>query len=232
MNPIAIKEISFEELSLTREDVIHLLGGESEYAFLMHEYLDTLFEQGKQIFQIIGGYQVFDKMAFNQEMLEIVIGDVKFEVKKVVFNMLKRSSKIAVFICTAGDKIHELSRQYMAEGDMLKGYVYDLFGSLVVESAMDLVQQSLRLEMEGESLKITNRYSPGYCGWTVDQQKKLFGLLDQNFSFVTLSDSCLMQPIKSVSGIIGIGHDVKYNDYTCHICDSKNCLYKNLKKHN
>ena len=231
MNTINIKEILFDDLTLTRDDVIPLLGGESDYAFFMHEYLDTLFEQGKQIFQIKGGYQVFDTLTFHQEMREIVIADVNFDVKKVVFNMLKRSSKIAVFVCTAGDKIHELSRQYMADGDMLKGYVYDLFGSLVVESAMDLVQQSLRLEMESEGYKTTNRYSPGYCGWTVDHQKKLFGLLNPDFSFVELSDSCLMQPIKSVSGIIGIGHDVKYNDYTCHICDSTNCLYKNLKKH-
>jgi len=229
LNTIALKEILFEELSLTRDDVIPLLGGESDYAFLMHEYLDALFKQGNQIFQIKGGYQVFDTLTFNREMWEITIGDVNFEVKKIVFNKLKRSSKIAVFLCTAGDKIHELSRLYMAEGDMLKGYVYDLFGSLVVESAMDMVQQSLRLEMESEGYKITNRYSPGYCGWTVDHQKQLFSLLNQDFSFVKLSDSCLMQPIKSVSGIIGIGHDVKYNDYTCHICNSANCLYKNLK---
>jgi hypothetical protein len=226
-----IQSIPFKKLKLTREDVIPLLGGESDYAFLMHEYLDTLFEQGSQIFQIIGGYQVFDTLTFNQELRELAIENVNFDVKKVVFNMLRQSSRIAVFVCTAGDKIHELSRQYMAEGDMLKGYVYDLFGSLVVESAMDLVQQSLRLEMDSEGYKITNRYSPGYCGWTVDHQKKLFSLLDQNFSFVKLSDTCLMQPIKSVSGIIGIGHEVKYNDYTCHICDSTNCLYKNLKKH-
>jgi hypothetical protein len=230
LKTIAVKEISFEELTLTREDVIPLLGGESDYAFLMHEYLDTLFELGKQIFQIKGGYQVFDKLAFNQERQEITIGDITFDVKKVVFNMLRRSSKIAVFVCTAGDQIHELSRQYMAEGDMLKGYVYDLFGSLVVESAMDLVQNSLKSDLNSEGLTLTNRYSPGYCGWTVDQQKNLFALFHPEFDFVKLSDSCLMQPIKSVSGFIGIGHDVKYNDYTCHICDSSNCLYKNLKK--
>lgn len=41
----------------------------------------------------------------------------------------------------------------------------------------------------------------------------------------------LMKPIKSVSGIIGIGHNIKYNAYTCQICDSNNCLYKNLKRH-
>jgi len=228
----AIQSIPFEKLELTREDVIPLLGGDSDYAFLMYEYLDSLFENGKQIFQIKGGFQIFDPVSFHSAAHGISIGQIDFDVKKVVFNMLKRSAKIAVFVCTAGDKIHELSRQYMAEGDLLKGYVYDLFGSLVVESAMDIVQETLRLEMGNIGFKITNRYSPGYCGWTVDQQKKLFSLLSHDFNFIQLSESCLMQPIKSVSGIIGIGKDVRFNDHTCHICDSTNCLYKNLKKHN
>ena len=80
-----------------------------------------------------------------------------------------------------------------------------------------------------DGCNITNRYSPGYCGWDVAQQKELFSLFTSVFDFVRLGDSCLMNPIKSVSGIIGIGKDVKYNNYTCRICDSHNCLYKNLK---
>jgi cobalamin-dependent methionine synthase I len=206
-----------------------LLGGTSDYAFIVDEYLDTLFLQGDQIFHIEGGYQVFDTVSFHQATHEMIIADVAFDVKKVVYNMLKRSSKVAVFVCTAGEEIHNLSRQYMNEGDLLKGYVYDLFGSLVVECGMDLIQASLQMQMSSETLKITNRYSPGYCGWDVAQQKKLFSLFSQQFNFVQLSDSCLMKPIKSVSGIIGIGHDVRYNDYTCNICDLKNCLYKNIK---
>ena len=61
----------------------------------------------------------------------------------------------------------------MAEGDLLKGYVYDLFGSLVVESGMDVVQAFIQADMNRQGYKITNRYSPGYCGWDVSQQKKL-----------------------------------------------------------
>jgi len=66
-----IQSIPFKKLKLTREDVIPLLGGESDYAFLMHEYLDTLFEQGKHIFQIIGGHPLFKTLTFNQELSEI-----------------------------------------------------------------------------------------------------------------------------------------------------------------
>jgi len=39
-----------------------------------------------------------------------------------------------------------------------------------------------------------------------------------------------MKPVKSVSGIIGIGRDVKYAPYQCHACEDKNCIYRNRKR--
>ena len=35
---------------------------------------------------------------------------------------------------------------------------------------------------------------------------------------IHLTDSCLMIPIKSISGVIGIGHNVRRRDYTCNLC--------------
>jgi hypothetical protein len=46
---------------------------------------------------------------------------------------------------------------------------------------------------------------------------------------VRLTDSSLMVPIKSVSGIIGIGEKVRKLDYTCGLCDFKQC-YKRKSK--
>jgi hypothetical protein len=41
---------------------------------------------------------------------------------------------------------------------------------------------------------------------------------------VTLTDSSLMLPIKSVSGVIGVGPDVKKMDYTCGLCSFADCF--------
>ncbi|MFN2335640.1 MAG: hypothetical protein ABR560_01615, partial [Bacteroidales bacterium] len=58
---------------------------------------------------------------------------------------------------------------------------------------------------------------------------KLFSFFKDNFCAITLTDSALMNPVKSVSGLIGIGRDVRYTSYQCHICDNKNCIYRNRK---
>ena len=146
-----------------------------------------------------------------------------------MYNQIKRATRLVIFVCTAGNKISERSKQLMDEGDLLNGYVFDSFGSLVVETAMDLIQNNLKEKLLSSKLNITNRYSPGYCGWDIAEQQKLFSMLPEKFCGIELNDSCLMSPIKSVSGIIGIGESVKFSSYTCNICDSQNCIYRKLR---
>ena len=193
------------------------------------EAIDDVLENGGTLCEIKGGYKIFYPAKFDHENYSITAGAQCFTVKKVVFQQLKKVESVALFVCTAGNEIINKSRELMKEGEQLKGYVYDVFGSLVVEEAMDCIQESLKNKMQERGLKITNRYSPGYCGWDVAEQKKLFRLLPEKFCGIELTDSCLMHPIKSVSGIIGIGRSVKFNDYTCNLCDEEDCLYRNLR---
>ena len=85
-------------------------------------------------------------------------------------------------------------------------------------------------QMDEFGLKITNRYSPGYCNWPVSDQQILFLLLPEKFCGVTLTGSSLMIPIKSVSGVIGIGASVKMKEYTCDTCGMKDCTYRSTRR--
>ena len=118
----------------------------------------------------------------------------------------------------------------MKERDFLKGYIYDVIGSEIVEAAADLMQADLEKTIVASGGKITNRYSPGYCGWDVDEQHKLFQLVPGNFCGIKLTASALMDPVKSISGIIGIGKNVRNNPYTCRMCNQKDCLYRNVRE--
>jgi hypothetical protein len=118
----------------------------------------------------------------------------------------------------------------MSEGDPLTGYIYDILGSIVVDAAADMMQSELEKAVLSDGKKITNRYSPGYCGWDVSEQHKLFRLVPDNFCGIKLTESALMDPVKSISGIIGIGESVRYNPYRCSLCDMKNCAYRELNE--
>lgn len=181
------------------------------------------------LWSIQGGYVAYSVIALDPSRHTVDIGGLTFDVGKVVAGQLAGAEAMAVFACTAGPGIEELSRRQLASGDPVTGLIADALGSLVVENAIDRVQSLLASAMETRGWRITARYSPGYCGWCVDEQKKLFRLLPPDFCGVNLTESALMHPIKSVSGFIGIGPRVTRWPYTCRLCELGDCLYRKLK---
>ena len=174
-------------------------------------------------------FRTFNNVHFDSEGKSVGIEGIIFAVRPIIYRQIKDADEVALFICTAGPAIGEMSRRSMKEGDLLKGYIYDVIGSEVVENAADRMQEELKAEAAARGKNITNRFSPGYCGWDVAEQHKLFSFFRDNFCGITLTESALMNPVKSVSGIIGIGKDVRYAPYQCHVCDDKNCIYRNRK---
>jgi cobalamin-dependent methionine synthase I len=112
--------------------------------------------------------------------------------------------------------------------DPAKGYIYDQVGIFLTEAAGDRMQQLIRKELPPDKTT-TNRYSPGYCHWNVSDQHHLFSLFPPAPCGVTLTHSALMNPVKSISGVIGIGKEVSYRDYPCALCQSLNCIYRRVK---
>jgi hypothetical protein len=220
--------LSLRDLTINLHYAGPLLGYPSELPddvlAMVHEVLD----ETAGCFDICGGYQIFEKVDFIEKEKSIRLENVDFATHKIVYHQLKHSEKIAVFVCTAGEDISHWSKHTMSE-DPLKGFIADILGSVVVETAIDAVQKKLYDEMNQAGFKITNRYSPGYCGWPTSEQHKLFSILPKGICGIRLTDSALMLPIKSVSGFVGIGPDVNFNPYTCQLCDAANCVYRNRK---
>ena len=154
---------------------------------------------------------------------------VKFRVGRKIARQLNNSEGSALFICTAGAGIGEKSKELMAAGDLIEGYILDVIGSAAVEAAIDNIQDAFEIDVTNLGLKITNRYSPGYCGWALSEQKMIFELFPLNHCGIRLSDSCLMDPIKSVSGVIGFGANVKKGAYECQMCELETCIYRKLR---
>ena len=92
------------------------------------------------------------------------------------------------------------------------------------EKLADSVESQISEVANNQGLTITRRFSPGYCDWNVKQQKMVFQAMRGDCAGVSLTDSCLMIPRKSISGIIGIGPSeiTKYNP--CKTCDEYDCV--------
>lgn len=152
-----------------------------------------------------------------------------FAIGKIIERQLKGAEAYAFFICTAGVEYEAFQERLKKEGDMVRVFIADALGSVIAEKAADQMELALQENIDKLGWHHTNRFSPGYCGWHVSQQQLLFPLFKGETCGVKLTESSLMLPIKSVSGIIGLGPNVRHLDYTCGLCDFKQC-YKRKKK--
>lgn len=222
---------SFDDLGILSGDIGELMGfEEGVIPEPFPELIDHALHFAPSICNIRGGYKIFNANDCTIEKQTIRIRNYIFNPSKVVISQFKKASSFGIFICTAGSEISQHSKELSANGDPLLGYVFDVIGSITVEKATDFIQKSLDTECQKSGWSISDRFSPGYCEWSVSEQQMLFQLMPENFCGVSLSESSLMSPIKSVSGLIAIGNDLKQKGYQCHWCAEKNCIYGKIKR--
>lgn len=153
-----------------------------------------------------------------------------FQWGRIIDRQLQGSEAYALFVATSGTEYEAFQQRLLKEGDMVRVFVADALGSVIAEKTADRMEETLQQSIDKLGWHRTNRFSPGYCGWHVSQQQLLFPLFGvKEPCGIQLTDSSLMVPIKSVSGIIGLGRCVRYLPYTCGLCDFKNC-YKRRKR--
>lgn len=223
-------QFNFEDLGIQPEDLIPLLGFDE--AIIPEPFPDIInkaLKEASGFCKIHGGYKTFETIKIDQKAATIKIEHSTFSPSKIVTTQLKESHSAALFVCTAGEGISNHANNILQSDPML-GYIFDIIGSVTVEKAIDKMQKILQTEIQKSGLNISDRYSPGYCDWNVAEQQQLFSLLPNNFCGISLSNSSLMHPIKSVSGIIGIGKNLSQKGYQCQWCTDKNCIYGKIKR--
>jgi hypothetical protein len=224
-------DYSFKDLNINIHHIGKLIDyDKGENKEIISEMIGEVLFEAETVCEIKAEYALWPEIRLPEGNTVMQINSVDFSIGKIVRAQLRRSESAAIFLCTAGPEIGKRAKMLIHEKDFLKGYIFDIAGSEIVEAAADLMQDHLRKTMAVSHKAITNRFSPGYCGWHVSEQHKLFSLIPDNYCKITLNDSALMQPVKSVSGVIGIGPEVKFRPYTCNICDDSNCIYRKFKE--
>jgi len=224
-----IREISFSlgELTLDVEYLSAMLGfPDGDLPEPFGEYVEQAILEAESLCDIRGAFCFSGDSKFSANNSHILIDGLEFGIGKTVAKELRNTASAALFICTAGEGISCRSQDLLSGDDPVLGYVFDLLGSMIVESATDQLQIEIKQMALSEGFLITNRYSPGYCNWSVADQHKLFSFFPPNCCGISLTDSALMHPIKSVSGIIGLGVNVSFRDYTCNLCSQIDCFHR------
>ncbi|MGE5485317.1 MAG: hypothetical protein ACM3X4_09895 [Ignavibacteriales bacterium] len=141
--------------------------------------------------------------------------------------LLEGADRIVLMCGTIGPALEETAASLSAEGDTLRAYLLDTYGSVAVNSLFRKMYQSARNEFPGLGATVT--MSPGQLDWDVKEQDTLFRLLSPGKIGVTLTPSSMMKPIKSATDAFGIGDPsrVRRGHFACESCTRRNvCAYR------
>lgn len=135
----------------------------------------------------------------------VKIGDTGgFSVKsRALCRNLENCTSVILFGATVGSQVDALIRKYQ-KIDTVKAGIMQAAGAMFIESFVDVFNEKIKKDCESENKKTRQRFSPGYGNVSLETQKDFFRLLDTKKIGLTLMDSLIMAPEKSVTAFIGI----------------------------
>lgn len=205
-------------LPLSKARIARVLGYRDNVPEYVTEAIDTVCADLRRLSQPIGGFRLLDVSCspdgFSCEGKYFATGPE-------IAEQLERAERVAPFMGTVGEGYEQLHRLYTDQDEPLLIYTLDAAGSELAERIAGRIERIIGAQAKANGLTISNRYSPGYCGWKVAEQHDLFSLLPKDFCGITLSSSAMMRPIKSVSGVIGLGQGIEHNAYRCDLCNMR-----------
>ena len=189
--------------------------------------LERLFEQAEQrLDEIAAPVAVFHSLS-SDECLRIFDGDGMNALATPLGEILPRATAVATFAGTLGPALDEEIRALFERGDPALAYVLDATAGCAAERLADLTARRFVRAIRGGPEIRALAYSPGYCGWHVSGQRALFEHLRPVDLGIGLTASCLMDPVKSVSGVLVAGlppiHTFRPTYPFCTACESKMC---------
>lgn len=189
------------------------------------EITQKAIETGKTLIEPRVVYERFVVQRVTSNGLELKNG--KSLSGELISTHFKKCRNIAAAICTIGGEIDAITSESFHQNPAFS-MALEGFASAATEILGNSFCNYLDTMVKSEGLSTSLPVNPGMVGWPVEEgQPQLFSLLDFSSIGVKLEESGLMKPLKTLSMVIGIGHEVNHHSKSCDLCNlQKTCLYR------
>jgi hypothetical protein len=136
---------------------------------------------------------------------------------------------VVLGICTIGPALEDEVRELTRKNQLALATALDAVSSEMVESLADALETHICKEAAMQGLSSRPRFSPGYGDWPLASgQKTIFSLLPGHRVGVSLSDTSLMNPLKSISFAMKLSTSASIEPRApkCALCDEETCPYR------
>ena len=162
------------------------------------------------------------------EFAQVFAGQGRNAPRTPLQDIFPRADRLHLFAFTLGERIGAEIRRLFSAGDFALGSLLDAVASLAADNAGRVAEEWAETEAApgGDDVK-AYLYSPGYCGWHISGQERLFAFLKPGTIGLRLNDSFLMTPLKSISGVLAAGpaaiHRIRESFPFCDQCQNPTC---------
>ena len=134
---------------------------------------------------------------------------------------------VVLFAATVGLGIDRMIEKY-GSASPTRALLLQALGAERVESLCDAFCDDIGAGAASCGRSIRPRFSPGYGDFPLEAQAAIVRVLDTPRKLgLTLTDSLLLSPSKSVTALIGISTEKNdLPDCKCDICDNTDCVFR------
>ncbi len=140
---------------------------------------------------------------------------------------LNSCHEIILFTATIGFDIDRIIQKYSMLSPVC-AVTAQAIGAAAIEEWCDMLCRRFAQEEQQKDNYLRPRFSPGYGDFPLEVQKHIFRVLDCSRKIgVSLNESLLMSPSKSVSALIGVSKkDIHCTPNGCEICENTECEFR------
>ena len=152
----------------------------------------------------------------NKSEDSLDIGGIRFTSRLLRAN-LDKITRVFPYVATCGRELDEIA---IPSPDFIPRYCLDVIKEMALRSAISYLESHLK---RSYALGVVSRMNPGsLASWPITQQKELFSIFGnvEELIGVKLTESYLMVPVKSVSGIF-FPTEVRFE--SCQLCSREVC---------
>ena len=190
---------TYAALPFNEEEILRYAGVRDKSEDMIALMRDAI-EEAKSVLTYRVCSREFD---ITQEGCTIDFGFAKIQ-SEALAKRLSGSFGAVIFAATVGIGLDRLIARYGAVSPS-KALMLQAIGAERIESLCDRFCSDMQDEYRNSGKSITQRFSPGYGDLNIEAQKEIFRVLDCSRQIgLTLNESMLMSPSKSVTAIVGI----------------------------
>ena len=210
---------------IDEKEILRYLGyGRKEADVQVMQSIQFAIEKLQQAAQPRWLYQIFPLQLESED--QINFSCFKAYSKNLGKN-LKGCERVILFAATLGIQVDLLIERYV-KLQISQGVIMQAAAAAMIEQFCDECQEELRQKMESEGWYLRPRFSPGYGDFSLNHQTEIISVLQCPKKIgLTLTDSLLMAPAKSVTAVIGLSR-IKQPSHRhgCEVCEKKDCVFR------